>query len=90
MACSSFFSWLLRHYAWRRYGHTKHLVERFELYRYLKKTLLVGVDVEADFLSTKGAAVTIVTAAKSLTGWNGSLRKRLALIEWLAEAMNTV
>ena len=37
--------------------HTKHLAERFELYRYLKKTLLVGVDVEADFLSTKGAAV---------------------------------
>jgi putative DNA primase/helicase len=36
---------------------TKHLAERFELYRYLKKTLLVGVDVEADFLSTKGAAV---------------------------------
>ncbi len=36
---------------------TKHLGERFELYRYLKKTLLVGVDVEADFLSTKGAAV---------------------------------
>ena len=36
---------------------TKHLAERFELYRYLKKTLLVGVDVEADFLSTKGAEV---------------------------------
>jgi len=36
---------------------TKLLAERFELYRYLKKTLLVGVDVEADFLSTKGAAV---------------------------------
>lgn len=36
---------------------TKHLAERFELFRYLKKTLLVGVDVEADFLSTKGAAV---------------------------------
>jgi P4 family phage/plasmid primase-like protien len=36
---------------------TKHLAERFELYRYLKKTLLVGVDVEPDFLSTKGAAV---------------------------------
>jgi phage/plasmid-associated DNA primase len=36
---------------------TKHLAERFELYRYLKKNLLVGVDVEADFLSTKGAAV---------------------------------
>jgi len=31
---------------------TKHLAERFELFRYLKKTLLVGVDVEADFLST--------------------------------------
>ncbi len=36
---------------------TKHLAERFELFRYLKKTVLVGVDVEADFLSTKGAAV---------------------------------
>ena len=33
------------------------LMWRFELFRYLKKTLLVGVDVEADFLSTKGAAV---------------------------------
>jgi P4 family phage/plasmid primase-like protien len=36
---------------------TRLLAERFELYRYLKKTVLVGVDVEADFLSTKGAAV---------------------------------
>ncbi len=36
---------------------TKHLAERFELFRYLKRTLLVGVDVETDFLSTKGAAV---------------------------------
>ncbi len=36
---------------------TKLLAERFELFRYLKKTLLIGVDVEADFLSTKGAAV---------------------------------
>jgi len=36
---------------------TKLLAERFELFRYLKKTLLVGVDVESDFLSTKGAAV---------------------------------
>lgn len=36
---------------------TKHLADRFELYRYIKKTLLVGVDVEAEFLSTKGAAV---------------------------------
>src|SRR5947209_2291543 len=36
---------------------TRLLGERFELFRYLKKTLLVGVDVEADFLSTKGAAV---------------------------------
>ncbi len=36
---------------------TKHLGERFELFRFVKKTLLVGVDVEADFLSTKGAAV---------------------------------
>lgn len=36
---------------------TKHLAERFELFRYLRRTLLVGVDVEPDFLSTKGAAV---------------------------------
>jgi phage/plasmid-associated DNA primase len=36
---------------------TKHLAERFEMFRYIKRTLLVGVDVEADFLSTKGAAV---------------------------------
>ena len=36
---------------------TKHLAERFELFRFLKKTLLVGVDVEPDFLSTKGAAM---------------------------------
>src|SRR4026208_839995 len=36
---------------------TKHLAERFELYRYQKKTLLVGVDVEPDFLSTKGAGI---------------------------------
>jgi putative DNA primase/helicase len=36
---------------------TKHLAERFETYRYLSKTLLVGVDVDSDFLSTKGAAV---------------------------------
>ncbi len=36
---------------------TEHLAERFELYRYLKKTLLVGVDVSANFLSTRGANV---------------------------------
>ena len=36
---------------------TKWLAERFETYRFLKKTLLVGVDVDPDFLSTKGAAV---------------------------------
>jgi phage/plasmid-associated DNA primase len=35
---------------------TRFLADRFELYRYLKKTLLVGVDVDADFLSTKGAS----------------------------------
>ena len=34
---------------------TSHLAERFELYRYLKKTLLVGVDVPGDFLSKRGA-----------------------------------
>lgn len=36
---------------------TKLLGERFELYRLLRKTLLVGVDVDADFLATRGAAV---------------------------------
>jgi P4 family phage/plasmid primase-like protien len=36
---------------------TRLLGERFELFRFLRKTLLVGVDVEAEFLSTKGAAV---------------------------------
>jgi len=36
---------------------TRHLNERFELYRYLKKTLLTGADVPGDFLSQKGAHV---------------------------------
>lgn len=36
---------------------TKHLNERFELFRYLKKNLLVGVDVPGHFLSEKGAYV---------------------------------
>lgn len=36
---------------------TEHLGERFELYRFLRRTLLVGVDVNADFLSSKGAPV---------------------------------
>jgi putative DNA primase/helicase len=36
---------------------TKHLNERFELFRYLKKNLLVGVDVPGKFLSEKGAYV---------------------------------
>ena len=36
---------------------TKWLADRFETYRFTKKTLLVGVDVEPDFFSTKGAAV---------------------------------
>jgi len=36
---------------------TSHLDDRFELYRYLKKTLLTGVDVPGDFLSKKGAYV---------------------------------
>ena len=35
---------------------TKHLDERFELFRFLRRTLLVGVDVDADFLSSKGAS----------------------------------
>jgi putative DNA primase/helicase len=36
---------------------TTHLDERFELYRYLKKTLLIGADVPGTFLSKKGAYV---------------------------------
>ncbi len=36
---------------------TSHLDSRFELFRYLKKTLLTGVDVPGDFLSKKGAYV---------------------------------
>jgi hypothetical protein len=36
---------------------TKFLGDRFELFRFLKKTVLVGVDVEPEFLSTKGASV---------------------------------
>jgi phage/plasmid-associated DNA primase len=36
---------------------TEHLTGRFELSRFLKKTLLIGVDVPGDFLSTKGAQV---------------------------------
>ena len=36
---------------------TEHLNERFELYRFLRKTLLAGVDVQADFLSARGAPV---------------------------------
>lgn len=36
---------------------TNHLGERFELYRYLRRTLLTGVDVDADFLASKGASV---------------------------------
>lgn len=35
---------------------TKHLDERFELFRMLRRTFLVGVDVDADFLSSKGAS----------------------------------
>lgn len=36
---------------------TEHLNERFELYRFLRKTLLAGVDVSPDFLSARGAPV---------------------------------
>lgn len=36
---------------------TKHLNERFELFRYLKKSLLTGIDVPGRFLSEKGAQV---------------------------------
>jgi len=34
---------------------TEQLAERFEMFRFLKKSMLVGVDVAADFLMTKGA-----------------------------------
>jgi phage/plasmid-associated DNA primase len=36
---------------------TQHLGERFELFRFLRKTLLIGVDVDENFLSSKGAPV---------------------------------
>ena len=36
---------------------TQHLLERFELFKFLRRTLLIGVDVDADFLSSKGATV---------------------------------
>jgi hypothetical protein len=36
---------------------TRFLGDRFELYRFLAKTLLIGVDVNPDFLSTPGASV---------------------------------
>ena len=42
---------------------TEHLNERFEIFRFLKKTLLVGPDVPADFLNSKGASTI-----KSLVG----------------------
>ncbi len=36
---------------------TRHLAERFEIARYLGKTLLVGVDVAPDFLNRSGTSV---------------------------------
>jgi putative DNA primase/helicase len=42
---------------------TELLAERFEIYRFLKKSLLYGADVPADFLNTKGAS-----RLKSLVG----------------------
>ena len=36
---------------------TRHLGDRFELYRLRSRTLLTGVDVRPDFLSTEGAEV---------------------------------
>jgi phage/plasmid-associated DNA primase len=36
---------------------TDHLNERFEMFRYLRRTLLAGVDVDAEFLTSKGAPV---------------------------------
>jgi len=35
---------------------TRHLNDRFEVYRFLRKTLLIGVDVAEDFMSTPGAS----------------------------------
>lgn len=42
---------------------TQHLSERFEIFRFLRKTLLVGVDVDENFMATPGASV-----AKGLVG----------------------
>jgi phage/plasmid-associated DNA primase len=42
---------------------TRHLNDRFEIFRFLRKTLLVGVDVAGDFMSTPGA-----NEAKGLVG----------------------
>ncbi len=42
---------------------TRHLNDRFEVFRFLRKTLLIGVDVAEDFLSTPGAS-----DAKGLVG----------------------
>jgi P4 family phage/plasmid primase-like protien len=42
---------------------TRLLHERFEIFRFLRKTLLIGVDVAADFLNTDGAQ-----ALKGLVG----------------------
>jgi len=42
---------------------TRHLNDRFEVFRFLRKTLLVGVDVAEDFMSTPGAS-----EAKGLVG----------------------
>ena len=36
---------------------TAHLSDRFELYRFIGKTLLTGADVKANFLQTEGAQV---------------------------------
>ncbi|MEO0797180.1 MAG: DUF5906 domain-containing protein [Verrucomicrobiota bacterium] len=42
---------------------TEHLVERFEMGRYIGKTMLMGMDVEGNFLQVKGAK-----RLKQLTG----------------------
>src|SRR5205809_6352147 len=51
---------------------TKFLGDRFETFRFLKKTLLIGVDVESNFLSNSGASVL-----KGLVGgdWTGAEQK---------------
>ena len=45
---------------------TKFLGDRFETFRFLKKTLLIGVDVESNFLSTSGGMVYALSVASNI------------------------